>query len=355
MSTVAELRTKAKALKIPRYSRMRKAELVEAIAAHEGYDPVDDGEKSYRAAVGACRRKLESFRKKQIGDCTLYLGDCREILPLLPRVDAVVTDPPYGIALQTQNAGRDKRPYQKAGDVIREARTQKHNFDPIIGDDRPFDPTPLLAFENLVLWGANNYADKLPPSHCWFSWDKKCGKAANSDIGDCELAWTRGIRFKTVRAFRHMWAGFQRDSEVGGIRHHPTQKPVALMCWCIDFFPTAEIILDPFMGSGTTGVSCAKRGLRFIGIEIDPNYFSIACRRIEEAHKQGDFFVPAPKKPTKRQLQDMQPSLALPAFCPTAPKMAAIPANYKDDGGGTIKDPSQVDLEDYLTGHSERR
>jgi site-specific DNA-methyltransferase (adenine-specific) len=236
---------------------------------------------------------------------TLYCGDSREILPTLgpehlTTKDVIVTDPPYGIALQTKNAGRDQRPYQKAGDIVREAKTKKHDFDAIIGDDKPFDPSDLLLFPNLVLWGANNFADRLPISHCWFSWDKKCGKAADSDIGDCELAWTRGIRFKTVRAFRHMWAGFQRDSEVGGVRYHPTQKPIALMRWCIEFFPQSNVVLDPFMGSGSTGIAAVKLGRRFIGIELEPKYFDIAVRRISDALKQPDFFVEQPK-PVERE------------------------------------------------------
>lgn len=228
---------------------------------------------------------------------TLHLGDYREIThsAAIPPVDAVITDPPYGIGLQTRNAGRSERPYQKAGDIQRRAKTVKHDFAPIIGDDAPSDPELLLAFHNLVIWGANNFADKLPASHCWFSWDKKCGKASDSDIGDCELAWTRGIRFKTVRAFRHMWAGFQRDSEVGGIRYHPTQKPVALLKWCIEFFPNANVILDPFMGSGTTGVAAVELGRQFIGIEIEPKYFDVACSRIAAATKQTDLFIEKPK------------------------------------------------------------
>jgi site-specific DNA-methyltransferase (adenine-specific) len=236
---------------------------------------------------------------------TLYLGDCREILPTLGKVDAVVTDPPYGIDYETYKPSRISRPYTKAGDIPRRADTKDHRFEKIVGDSEPFDPSVLLPLaNNLVLWGANHYANRLPISMCWFSWDKKCGKAANSSIGDCELAWTRGLPYETVRAFRHMWAGFQRDSQVGDNRLHPTEKPIALMRWCLDFFPTAQIILDPFMGSGTTGIAAVKLGRKFIGIEIELKYFDIACRRIADALARPDMFIDPPK-PMKQGSMDL--------------------------------------------------
>lgn len=220
---------------------------------------------------------------------TLYLGDCRDILPTLNDIDVVISDPPYGININTKNASRNRgfRPYDKKASAL--------DFDAVAGDAIKFDPTPLLTFPAAILWGANNYADALAVSHCWLSWDKKCGKAADSDIGDCELAWTRGLPFKTVRAFRHMWAGFQRDSEAGEKHQHPTQKPVALMRWCIDFFPEATTILDPFMGSGTTGVASVNLGKKFVGIELEQKYFDVACRRVSAATKQTDLFIEKPK------------------------------------------------------------
>jgi site-specific DNA-methyltransferase (adenine-specific) len=234
---------------------------------------------------------------------TLYLGDCRQILPTLGKVDAVVTDPPYGINYETWKPSRISRPYTKAGDVPRRAVTKDHHFERIIGDNEPFDPAELLPLaRSMVLWGANHYATRLPESMCWFSWDKKVGKAADSSIGDCELAWTRGLPFETVRCFRHMWAGFQRDSQVGDQRLHPTEKPIALMKWCIEFFPDARTILDPFMGSGTTGVAAVKLGRKFIGIEIEPKYFDIACRRIQAALDAPDLFVERPKPAEQQKL-----------------------------------------------------
>lgn len=245
-------------------------------------------------------------RVEQIGNARLILGDCREILPDI-KADLCLADPPYGISLKTQNSGRARRKYQKAGDITRTVVTRAHKFAAIIDDDTPFDPTQMLQFNQCILWGANNYADKLPSSACWFAWDKKCGKAAASDIGDCELAWVRGLHFKTVRLFRHMWAGFQRDSQIGDVRLHPAEKPIALMEWCLGFFPNAETVLDPFMGSGTTGVACAKLGRAFTGIEIDPGYFDTACRRIEAAQRQSDMFISAPvaEDPADQRFADL--------------------------------------------------
>jgi len=195
-------------------------------------------------------------------------------MPQLEPVDLVLTDPPYGIGIKTTNANRGFRPYdpyQKAKD-----------FPPIYGDDKPFDPSILLQFDNLILWGANHYASRLPDSHCWFAWDRKSGKAADSNITDCELAWTKGLPFVTTRIFRHMWAGFQRETEVGKPHWHPTQKPIALMAWCLIFFPKADTILDPFMGSGTTLVAAKQLGRKAIGIEIEEKYCEIAAKRLQQ-------------------------------------------------------------------------
>ena len=108
-------------------------------------------------------------------------------------------------------------------------------------------------------------------------------------LSEAELAWTnvRG----SVRVFRYLWSGILRDGEKGQ-HHHPTQKPVALMQWCLGFVQSARTILDPFAGSGTTGVACVELGRKFVGIEIDPVYFDIACRRIEQAVKKQECKLP---------------------------------------------------------------
>jgi site-specific DNA-methyltransferase (adenine-specific)/modification methylase len=254
------------------------------------YDAADNAAKCYALAIEECRKKLESFHRVQIGDCTLYRADCREVLPLLPKVDAVVTDPPYGIALRTDYAARNCSRLTKA-----------NNYAPIHEDATPFEPSVLLGRAKVtVLFGANYFADKLDAADQWFVWDKRMGIAEN-DMSDAELAWVAGTGRIGTRVFRHLWNGMLKDSEKSQRRAHPTQKPIALMEWVINEVGDPGTILDPFMGSGTTGVACVKLGRKFIGIEIDPGYFETACKRIEDAYAQPDMFIEQEKAPSPKQ------------------------------------------------------
>ena len=201
-----------------------------------------------------------------IGNATLYLGDCRDILPTLGKVDAVVTDPPYGIGFAAQPTKWQRR----AGQA------------PEAWDDNPVPAVtslPLLA--PCIIWGGNYYA--LPPSRGWLSWFKP---DAPPSMANFELAWTSFDR----NARQLSCSISETNPERIG---HPTQKPLRLMKWCIDFLPDAKTILDPFMGSGTTGVAAVQMGRKFIGIEREAKYFDIACKRIEDAQRQGDMFVEA--------------------------------------------------------------
>ncbi|UIK04888.1 site-specific DNA-methyltransferase [Neorhizobium galegae] len=172
----------------------------------------------------------------------------------------------------------------------------KFNNVAIHGDDKPFDPRHMVsAAPVVVLWGANHFADKLPASSKWLIWDKRKGFTRN-DFADCEIAWTnqKGV----ARLIAHYWNGMMRDSEKGVPRVHPTQKPIVVMEWALREVSTVgQLILDPYMGSGTTGVACVKSGRPFVGIEIDNGYFEIACERIRKAYAQPDMFVAAPEKP----------------------------------------------------------
>jgi site-specific DNA-methyltransferase (adenine-specific)/modification methylase len=211
------------------------------------------------------------MREEIIGNARLILGDCREILPTLGKVDAVVTDPPYGIGFASQPTR-----YQRANGMRAET-----------WDDRVTELSFLLeAFPtaDFVVWGGNYFL--LPQSRGWLAWSK-IGNAPS--MADLELAWTsmdmnsRSFE-KTVKS-----ASMEKDLQKSA---HPTQKPVALMEWSLGFCRLGTA-LDPFMGSGTTGVACVKLGRKFIGIEIDEKYFDISCRRIESATRQPDMFIEA--------------------------------------------------------------
>lgn len=230
------------------------------------------------------------MREEVIGDCTLYLGDCRDILLTLPKVDAVLTDPPYGIALNTNNrrfSGGNTASVAKRGNNVGTA-----NGRPIANDAKPFDPTFLLdLLGDKIIWGWNNYPDALPRGAC-LVWLKRNDDAFGSFLSDAELAWMSKGHGVYCR----------RDLSNAGIaneRVHPTQKPVGLMEWCLGFVPKARTILDPYMGSGSTGVACVQQGRAFVGIEIDPVYYSAACRRIEEAYKQPRLFAEPVQKPVQ--------------------------------------------------------
>lgn len=197
------------------------------------------------------------------------------VLPTLAAgsVDAVVTDPPYGIGYSPrQNSSKAWGPKTFVGDVV------------VAGDDVDFDPTPFLGFPVVVLCGANHFANRLPPSSEWIVWDKREGVTSN-DFADCEMIWTN--QGGVARVFRHMWMGALRASERNEPRIHPTQKPVALMEWILErYTKPGDTVLDPYFGSGSTGVACVHLGRNFIGIERDKRHFEAGSRRIEQARAQ---------------------------------------------------------------------
>ena len=207
-------------------------------------------------------------RKEVIGNQTLILGDCLEVMPTLARFDAVVTDPPYGIRADENPVRGSKKHERKGWD---RERPQREVFDAI-----------LACSKQQIVWGGNYFTDFLPPSMRWLMWDK--GQREFS-LADFEMAWTS--QQKASRAFDYPRALALKDGKC-----HPTQKPLALMEWCLGFLPGAKTILDPFMGSGTTLVACQRMGRHGTGIELDPDYFDIACRRVDEAARQPDLLIP---------------------------------------------------------------
>ena len=208
------------------------------------------------------------MRKETIGLATLYLGDCLQILPTLAKAGAMVTDPPYGIA-DIWSKGSERHGWTKAN---AEAAVRNE------WDAKPLDLDAvrilLAAAEDHIIWGGNYFP--LPPSRCWLVWNKP---ERGFSLAEAELAWTS--KDAVVRVFD----GPRSDQG----RVHPTQKPVGLMRWCVA--KTEGTVIDPFLGSGTTGVACMELRRPFVGIEIHEPYFDIACQRIENAQRQERLFA----------------------------------------------------------------
>jgi site-specific DNA-methyltransferase (adenine-specific)/modification methylase len=225
-----------------------------------------------------------SIHKEVIGSATLYLGDCLDILPTLQKVDAVITDPPYGTA-----------DLWKAPNVPKTRKWHLFGEGEILNWDEPQDVVltlPKLA-PKVIVWGGQFY--QLPVNRGWLVWNKII---RNFSTSVCELAWTN-IE-KPVDAFDYSHGQLANEG-----KHHPTQKPLPLMVWCIEKAGRPAVTLDPFMGSGTTGVAAVQMGLQFIGIEREPKYFDIACRRIEEAQKQASLFPhEEPQKPAQLEIME---------------------------------------------------
>lgn len=205
------------------------------------------------------------MRVEKIGRATLYLADCRDVLATLGKVDAVVTDPPYGIGITRSNRLAVSR---GMGGKSWDDETPSADF-----------LTGLIAQgSQAIIWGGNYFV--LPPARCILVWDKQND---GRDFADLEMAW---INIDAVaRIFRMRPMGMD-DGKV-----HPTQKPIRLMKWCLSKLDNTNEILDPFMGSGSTGCAAVQSNCDFIGVERDPEYFDIACRRIEDAQRQGDLFL----------------------------------------------------------------
>ena len=218
------------------------------------------------------------MRIEKIGNATLYLGDCIDILPTLDKVDAVITDPPYGINENNKKA------------ATRKNLAMPKDYGVFNWDKLPPSNELINLIRSKSSWQAffgGNFFE-LPPSSCWLVWDK----LNTGDFADCELAWTNWPC--SVKRMQWQWNGMIRQGNEE--RYHPTQKPLEVMKWVVKLCPQAQTILDPFMGSGTTGVACAQLGRSFIGIEREPAYFDIACKRIEQAYKQGQLFEHEPIK-----------------------------------------------------------
>lgn len=213
-------------------------------------------------------------------DVTVYRDDCRDVLKI--DADAVISDPPYGMNLNTDNSrfsGGHAASVARRGTGIGTAEGR-----PILHDDEPFDPAPWLDYERVVLWGVNHFGSRVPVGTT-LVWLKRNDQAFGSFLSDAEIAWMKGGHGIYCK----------RDLTLNGetaTRAHPTQKPVPLMAWCMEKakVPEGGIVLDPYMGSGTTGIACIRTGRKFIGIEKDPKYFDAACERLTRELAQGRLF-----------------------------------------------------------------
>lgn len=212
-------------------------------------------------------------REERIGGQRLILGNCMDVMPGLGRFDAVVTDPPYGLGKRMQGGTWGAQDHN-SGFLKWDIEARQEWVDAI-----------LTMGGGIVIWGGNYF--QLPPTRCWLIWNKI---NAVRTMADFEQAWTN-----LDRPSKRM------DLPVGRVEYgHPTQKPLALMEWCLGFLPGAKTILDPFMGSGTTLVACQRMGRTGTGIELDPQYFDIACERVHKAWQEPDLFI---QEPTRAEQQ----------------------------------------------------
>lgn len=204
-----------------------------------------------------------------MGSCCLFLGDCRDLMHELYSVDAVITDPPYGMSWNPDST-------RFSGGESSTERGRGIEWAPIEGDDESFDPAPWLHFPHVVLFGSNHYGERLPVGST-LVWIKKNEQSFGTFLSDAEIAWMKGGHGVYCK----------RDCSMNGAganfpKLHPTQKPVAIMAWCMERakVPTGARVVDPYMGSGTTGIACIRTGRKFIGIEKDPTHFATAVERI---------------------------------------------------------------------------
>jgi DNA modification methylase len=203
------------------------------------------------------------------GLCTIYHADCHTLLPLLPRAAAIVTDPSYLVK-------------GKGFDYTKTRRRASHWDRNYAGLDQPFDPSPWLAFPEVILCGANHYWDARMARGTWVYWDKTEGKNPGN-FARFELIWLSMPR--PAQVFEHLHRGGMRRGELNYVhlkrKRHPAEKPPELMDFLVKH-TSAPLVIDPYMGSGTTMVVCLRLGLRSIGIEIDAGWFDEACTWLQD-------------------------------------------------------------------------
>ena len=213
-------------------------------------------------------------QKVVIGDATLYLADCMEVLPTLPKVDAVITDPPFGVGNFVQTSGN----VRGRGDF----RGLSVEWNELPPPPEFFDLVKRIS-KHRIIWGAN-FFNCFEDKGGAIIWDKAqpMPNFSKADIASC-------THFQKTEIVRIPWTNFNvaREAETS----HQCERPVALYEWCINYIPNVQSVLDPFLGSGSCGVAALRTGRKFIGIEREPKYFEIACKRIQNAVNQGQLFA----------------------------------------------------------------
>lgn len=235
------------------------------------------------------------------GNVKLYLGDCMDILPTLAGIDAVISDPPYGMDWNTDSTrfSGGQVPTDRTRRLARGIIDGRDDWGAIAADDHPFDPAPWMQYPRCVLFGANHYAARLPVGTLLI-WLKKDDHLFGTFLSDAEVAWMKGGH--GVYAYRQTFTARTKAKQAHGTAGydlqpaHPTQKPVELMAWCMDRakVPPGATVLDPYMGSGSTGIACIRTGRGFVGIEKDPSHYATALERIQRELSQGDLFLGSP-------------------------------------------------------------
>jgi len=222
-------------------------------------------------------REREMKQEFLNGQIILHNADCVDVMRSIgdKEIDLVLTDPPYGIGVDGGIGGSV---------LAKKSDFEKKWWDKKSPENKVFDELFRVS-QNQIIFGANHFISKIPyDSSSWIVWDKDNG---NNNFADCELAWTS---HKTaVRKFRWKWQGMlQENMKDKDVKIHPTQKPVALMSFCLNKYSKEnDLIFDGFFGSGTTAISCIRTKRRFIGCELDKEYFEKACERIETELRQG--------------------------------------------------------------------
>lgn len=255
------------------WERLVIGSLADAAPSYEPYAPPQQAPGC--AARGEKENTMQPYYDHN--GITIYHGRCEDVT-LTERPALVLTDPPYGIDLKTDYATRQ-----------RTALAQCNDFPTIVGDDEPFDPAHILALKcPAILWGANYYADKIPPSPSWIVWDKLDGLTSKREIGfndqaDLEMAWTN--LGGPARICHHRWMGVMKGSERDQRRLHPSHKPTYLMRWCLlrAKLEPGALVFDPYMGSGPIAQACKELGYRYIGVEVVEEYCEIASRRLSQS------------------------------------------------------------------------